>query len=680
MMKIKKNDLFIGIYLLAAVLFFIISIPSWLLDILLAINILVAMVVLFNSLFAKEVLDMASFPTMLLFTTIFRISLNVSSTKLILKNGDAGKVVDTFGKFVGGGNLVIGIIIFIILIIVQFIVINKGSERVAEVTARFTLDAMAGKQMAIDSDLNTGAITDKEAAERRKKLQQENSFFGSMDGATKYVKGDATAGLIITGINLVGGIVMGMVYGGLSINDALSKYTILTIGDGLCSQIPSLLISLATGILVTKASSDGELGDEIVGQLFSMDRVLIMVGAALSVLGILTPLPWYIFVPLGAALIFYGRKLGTKAGEAKIEESAEQEENEAQEIRKPENVVSLLNVDPIELEFGYGIIPLADVNQGGDLLDRVVMIRRQIALELGAVVPIIRLRDNIQLNPNQYVIKIKGIQVSEGEILFDHYMAMNPGYVEEEITGIPTFEPSFHLPAIWITESQRERAESLGYTVVDPPSIIATHLTEVIRQHIAELLTRQDVQNLINNIKDNNSTLIDELVPKLMGIGEIQKVLQNLLEEGISIRDLVTILETLADHAAVTRDPDILTEYARQGLKRAISSKYFTVGEVTNVVTVDPAIEQEIMNSVKNTEQGSYLSLDPERSKKIVEALGNELKKLEDMGKNPIVITSPIVRMYFRNLAKDYYKDIIVISYNEVESNVELQSVGMVTA
>ena len=623
---------------------------------------------------------MASFPTMLLFTTIFRISLNVSSTKLILKNGDAGKVVDTFGKFVGGGNLVIGIIIFIILIIVQFIVINKGSERVAEVTARFTLDAMAGKQMAIDSDLNTGAITDKEAAERRKKLQQENSFFGSMDGATKYVKGDATAGLIITGINLVGGIVMGMIYGGLSINDALSKYTILTIGDGLCSQIPSLLISLATGILVTKASSDGELGDEIVGQLFSMDRVLIMVGAALSVLGILTPLPWYIFVPLGAALIFYGRKLGTKAGEAKIEESAEQEENEAQEIRKPENVVSLLNVDPIELEFGYGIIPLADVNQGGDLLDRVVMIRRQIALELGAVVPIIRLRDNIQLNPNQYVIKIKGIQVSEGEILFDHYMAMNPGYVEEEITGIPTFEPSFHLPAIWITESQRERAESLGYTVVDPPSIIATHLTEVIRQHIAELLTRQDVQNLINNIKDNNSTLIDELVPKLMGIGEIQKVLQNLLEEGISIRDLVTILETLADHAAVTRDPDILTEYARQGLKRAISSKYFTVGEVTNVVTVDPAIEQEIMNSVKNTEQGSYLSLDPERSKKIVEALGNELKKLEDMGKNPIVITSPIVRMYFRNLAKDYYKDIIVISYNEVESNVELQSVGMVTA
>lgn len=679
-MKIKKNDLFMGIYILSAVLFFIISIPSWLLDFLLAFNIGVALIILFNALYAKEVLDMASFPTILLFTTIFRISLNVSSTKLILQKGDAGHVVDTFGQFVGGGNLVIGIIIFIVLIIIQFVVINKGSERVAEVTARFTLDAMAGKQMAIDSDLNAGAITDKEAAERRKNLQRENSFFGSMDGATKYVKGDATAGLIITGINIIGGIIMGMMYGGLSINEALTKYTILTIGDGLCSQIPSLLISLSTGILVTKASSEGELGDEMVGQLLSIDKVLMLVGGALILLGVVTPLPWYIFVPFGVALIVYSRKVSTKQGVESIEDEVEKEETEAQEIRKPENVVSLLNVDPIELEFGYGIIPLADVNQGGDLLDRVVMIRRQVALELGAVVPIIRLRDNIQLNPNQYVIKIKGIQVSEGEILFDHYMAMNPGYVEEEITGIPTFEPSFHLPAIWITESQRERAESLGYTVVDPPSIIATHLTEVIRQHIAELMTRQDVQNLINNVKENNAALIDELVPKLMGIGEIQKVLQNLLEEGISIRDLVTIFETLADHAAVTRDTDILTEYVRQSLKRAISGKYFPPNEVTNVVTLDPSIEQEIMGAVKNTEQGSYLTLDPERTKKIIASLGNELKKLEDMGKNPIVITSPIVRLYFKKLAVDYYKDIIVISYNEVESNVELQSVGMVTA
>ncbi len=676
----KKADLGLGLYLLAAVIFLIISIPSSILDVLLAFNMGIALVILFNALFAKEVLDMSSFPTLLLFTTIFRISLNVSSTKLILRTGDPGDVVTTFGEFVGGGDMVIGIIIFIVLILVQFIVINKGSERVAEVTARFTLDAMPGKQMAIDADLNTGAITDKEAALRRKKLQQESAFFGSMDGATKYVKGDATAGLIITGINIVGGIVMGVMNQGLEIMDAVNKYVILTIGDGLVSQVPSLLISLSTGIIVTKASSEEGLSDSIFGELFSMGNVLLMVGVAMIFLGLATPLPTPIFAAIGIVLIVLSRRADSKSGEEAIETEAEAEEAEAQEIRKPENVVSLLNVDPIELEFGYGIIPLADVNQGGDLLDRVVMIRRQIALELGAVVPIIRLRDNIQLNPNQYIIKIKGIQVSDGEILFDHYMAMNPGYVEEEITGIPTFEPSFHLPAIWITESQRERAESYGYTVVDPPSIIATHLTEIVRQHIAELLTRQDVQNLINNVKENNSTLIEELIPKLMGIGEVQKVLQNLLSEGISIRDLVTILETLADHATVTRDTDILTEYVRQELRRVISSKYFPPGEVTQVITLDPAIEQEIMNSVKQTEQGAYLTLDPERTRKVIASLQAELKKLEDMGKNPIIITSPIVRMYFKKLTGDYIKDLIVISYNEVESNVELQSVGMVTA
>ena len=679
-MNIRKTDLFIGIYILAAVIFMIVSIPSWLLDILVALNISVAMIILFNALFAKEVLDMSAFPTMILFTTIFRISLNISSTKLLLKTGNPGKVISTFGSFVGGGDIIIGAIVFILITVVQFVVINKGSERVSEVTARFTLDAMPGKQMAIDSDLNAGAITDKEAAVRRKKLQQENAFFGSMDGANKYVKGDATAGLIITGVNLVGGILMAVLRQGMDINEALNTYTILTIGDGLCSQIPSLLISLSNGIIVTKASSEEGLSDTLVQELFSLDKVLLMVGAAMVFIGVFTPLPIYIFVPIGIVLIIVSRNVGKTAGEQAIEEEVQSEEDAAQEIRRPENVVSLLNVDPIELEFGYGIIPLADVNQGGDLLDRVVMIRRQIALELGAVVPIIRLRDNIQLNPNQYIIKIKGIQVSEGEILFDHYMAMNPGYVEEEITGIPTFEPSFHLPAIWITESQRERAESLGYTVVDPPSIIATHLTEVIRQHIAELLTRQDVQNLINNIKENNSTLIDELIPKLLGIGDIQKVLQNLLEEGISIRDMVTILETLADHAGVTRDTDILTEDVRQSLKRAISMKYFPANETTQVITLDPKIEQEIMGSVKQTEQGAYLTLDPERTKLIMNSLGIELKKLEDIGKNPIVVTSPIVRMYFKKLASDYYKDIIVVSYNEVESDVELQSVGMVTA
>ena len=676
----KKSDIGIALYLLAAVIFFIVPISSTLLDVMLAINISIALIILFNTLFVKEVLDMSFFPTLLLFTTIFRISLNVSPTRLILTTGDPGNVVETFGGFVGGGDLIIGAIVFIVLIIIQFVVINKGSERVAEVTARFTLDAMPGKQMAIDADLNTGTITEKEARERRNKIQEESAFFGSMDGATKYVKGDATAGLIITFINLIGGTAMGMMRQGLAFGDAIQQYGVLTIGDGLCSQIPSLLISLATGILVTKASKEADFGSILISQLFGIPKVLYLVGAALIFLGVTTPLQTILFMGLGLVFIIAGRMVDKHIKIEDIEEEVSASETEAEEIRKPENVVSLLQVDPIELELGYGIIPLADVNQGGDLLDRVVMIRRQIALELGTVVPIIRLRDNIQLNPNQYIIKIKGIQITEGEILFDHYMAMNPGYVEEEITGIPTFEPSFHLPAIWITESQRERAESLGYTVVDPPSIIATHLTEVIRSHIAELLTRQDVQNLVNNLKESNPVLVDELIPKMLGLGEVQKVLQNLLSEGISIRDLLSIFETLADHASATRDTDVLTEYVRQGLKRAISSRFFPANETTSVITLDPKVEQEIMASVKQTEQGAYLTLDPEKTKAIIASLEAEATKLENMGKSAIVITSPIVRMYFKKLTEEYFKDLIVISYNEVESNIELQSVGMVTA
>ena len=652
----KKTDLGVGLYLLFAIMFFIIPIPSLLLDVMLAINLGFALIILFNVLFVKEVLDMSYFPTLLLFTTIFRISLNVSSTRLILLTGNPGNVVVTFGEFVGGNDMVVGAIVFIVLILIQFMVINKGSERIAEVTARFTLDAMPGKQMAIDADLNTGTITEKEARARRDKIQEESSFFGAMDGATKYVKGDATAGLIITLINLVGGTIMGVTGMGMEFGEAIGHFGILTIGDGLVSQVPSLLISLSTGILVTKGSKEADFTDAMVKQLFGIPRVLYMVGGVMVFLGIFTPLQWWLFIALGIIFIVGARTMEQGLGEESIENEVAAAETEAEEIRRPENVVALLQVDPIELEFGYGIIPLADVNQGGDLLDRVVMIRRQIALELGTVVPIIRLRDNIQLNPNQYIIKIKGIQVTEGEILFDHYMAMNPGYVEEEITGIPTFEPSFHLPAIWITESQRERAESLGYTVVDAPSIIATHLTEIIRKHIAELLTRQDVQNLVNNLKETNPVLVDELVPKMIGLGEVQKVLQNLLQEGISIRDLLTIFETLADHAHGTRDTDVLTEYVRQSLKRAISNKYFPANEVTSVVTLDPKIEQEIMSSVEA-----------------------EIAKLESLGRSAIIITSPIVRMYFKKITEDYFKDLIVISYNEVESNVELQSVGMVT-
>ena len=504
----NKASFGIGSFILLTVIMFIIPIPSVLLDVLLAVNLSLAMIVLFNAMFSKEALDMSSFPTILLFTTIFRISLNISSTRLILLTGDPGNVVKTFGQFVGGGDLIVGVIVFFILVIVQFIVINQGSERVAEVSARFTLDAMPGKQMAIDADLNTGAITDEQAKEKRQKIQDEASFFGSMDGASKYVKGDAIAGLIISVINFAGGIALGVLQRGMNVNEALNRYSILTIGDGLVSQIPSLLISLATGVLVTKVSKEADLGNILVKQLFSIPKVLYLVGVALVFFGVATPLSTVVFVPMGIFFLIAGWRMSKNLGEEEIEAEVTAEEEAAEEIRRPENVNSLLQVDAIELEFGYGIIPLADVNQGGDLLDRVVMIRRQIAIELGCVVPIIRLRDNIQLNPNQYVIKIKGVPVSEGEILFDHYMAMNPGYVEEEITGIPTFEPSFNLPAIWITEAQRERAEALGYTVVDPPSIIATHITEIVRRHIWELITRQDVQNLIDNIKDQDQALI----------------------------------------------------------------------------------------------------------------------------------------------------------------------------
>jgi len=676
----KKADVGVAFYVLAAFIMMIVPIPNTLLDILLAFNMAVAFSVLFTTMFAKEVLDLSFYPTILLFTTLFRISLNISSTRLILSTGDPGNVVATFGSYVGGGDLVIGVIVFIILIVIQFMVINKGSERVAEVTARFTLDAMPGKQMAIDADLNTGAITDAEAKVRRDKIQEESSFFGSMDGAVKYVKGDATAGLIITAVNLIGGIAMGVLRNNLAFGDAINKYSILTIGDGLVSQIPSLLISLSTGILVTKGSKNADFGSVLVKQLFGLPKALYLVGSVLIGLGIVTPLSKIIFITLGVCFVLTGRTMAKTISVDNIEAQAEVEESEAEEIRRPENVTSLLSVDPIELEFGYGIIPLADVNQGGDLLDRVVMIRRQIALELGTVVPIIRLRDNIQLNPNQYIIKIKGIQVSEGEILFDHYLAMNPGFVEEEITGIPTFEPSFHLPAIWITEGQRERAETLGYTVVDPPSIIATHLTEIIRQHIAELMTRQDVQNLVDNLKENNPSIVEELIPKLLGLGDIQKVLQNLLSEDISIRDLLTIFECLADHATVTRDTDLLTEYVRQKLKPAISSKYFSGQGQVSVLTLDPKVEQEIMGSVKQSEQGAYITLSPDRIKALVDSTRKQVEKLESAGKNAIVLTSPIVRMYYKKLMEDYFKDLIVISYNEVESDVELQSVGMVTA
>ncbi|MDR1558106.1 MAG: flagellar biosynthesis protein FlhA [Clostridiales bacterium] len=678
-MNIREMSL--GAVIVAIIIFIIIPLPTPLLDFLLMLNISLALLILLNTLYSSEPLDMSLFPTVLLITTLFRMVLNVSTTRLILLRGYAGEVVNTFGGFVAGGNMVVGIIIFIIIVIVNFMVITKGSERVAEVTARFTLDAMPGKQMAIDADLNAGIIDEIEAKARRKKIQDESNFYGAMDGASKFVKGDAVAGILITFINIIAGLalgVTGLATGTpLSIGEAASKYTIMTIGDGLVSQIPALLISTATGILVTKATSESEISATLAKQLFSQPVALTIAGGIIVFMGVVTPLPWYIFVPFGLFLIYCGTVMNRKALIADIETEINAEDVEAEAVRRPENVISLLNVDPILLLFGYGLIPLVDSSQGGDLLDRVVMIRRQVALELGTIVPMIHLRDDIKLAPNQYKILIKGVEAASGDIMFNHYMAMNPGTVEEEIDGIETIEPYLGLPALWIAENQRERAEAMGYTVVDPPAIIATHMTEIIRGHLYELLSRQDTQTLIDNVKENHPVLVEELVPKLMSVGEIQKVLSNLLREGISIRDLVTILETLADYSHTVRDADTLTEYVRQALRRAITRQYFEDSSNT-VLTLDPELEQRILSSVQHTEQGPYLALDPALTRSVFENLNEQMRKLTSMGVQPIILTSPMVRVYFKRLVEQAAPDLVVLSYNEVEPSAEIQSVGMV--
>lgn len=653
----RNKNMLVAIFAVFIVLFIIVPIPPVLLDVLLVINITLSILILLNTIYAPDALAMSSFPTMLLFTTLYRLSLNIVSTRLIIGKGEAGEVIKSFGRFVGGNDLVVGFIVYLIIMIVQFLVITKGAERVSEVAARFTLDAMPGKQMAIDADLNAGLISEAEARERRKRVQREADFYGAMDGATKFVKNDAIFGIIATAVNIIGGIIMGLVRQGQSFEEVLSTYTILTIGDGLVSQIPSLLISIATGIIVTRAAAESDLGSDLIKQLFNSSRVMYIAAGACIVL---MPVLWQWSLLIVAALLIY---LGKQIDKRKVAETRQEEkqieEQEVEEIRKPENVISLLQVDPIELEFGYAIIPLADKNQGGDLLDRVVMIRRQLALELGVIVPTIRLRDNIQLNPNQYVIKIKGVEVASGELMIDHFMAMNPGNVEEKIEGIPTREPAFGLEALWIPESERDRAEMLGYTVVDPPSIISTHMTEVIRRHIHELLSRQDVQTLIDNVKSTYPAVVEELIPKLMSLGEIQKVLCNLLREGVSIRDMVTILETLADYAPITRDTDLLTEYVRQALGRAISRTY--IHDSADVITLDPKLEQLIMDSVQKTEAGSYIAMDPALSKKIVKQAAQMTEKIAQTGKLPIVLASPVVRLYFKRLTENSIPGLVVL-------------------
>ncbi|MBQ3841383.1 MAG: flagellar biosynthesis protein FlhA [Ruminiclostridium sp.] len=659
-----------------------------LLDFLLLVNIGLSLVILLMTMYIKEALEFSIFPTILLITTVFRLALNVSTTRGILSTGQAGSVIATFGEFVMGGDPVVGFIIFIIIFLANFLVITKGSERVSEVAARFTLDAMPGKQMSIDADLNTGAITDEEAKLRRAKVQREADFFGSMDGATKFVKGDAIMSIITSLINLIGGAIIGIV-GGADINTVMSTYSLATVGDGLCSQIPSLLISVATGMVVTRTASEGSFNEDVKSSFTRNPTVFIITGAVMIVLMLVPGFPKPILAILGAALIYGGVYLGRRktselaaaeAAEAakQIEEAKEQRPTtDTDYYRDIDNVFKLLNVEQVEMEFGYSLLHLVDERSGGNFIERVVLFRKQFAMDMGMVIPSVRMRDNPDINPNQYLIKIKGEEVARGEILVDHYLALDNGDVTMPVDGIDTIEPAFGIPARWISEDKKVAADVAGYTLIDPVSVMITHLSEVIKQHCSEILTRQDVKTMIENIKKTNSTIVEDLVPNVISYGYLQKVLAMLLKEGVPIRDMETILETLSDHTATMKDIDITVEYIRQSLKRTITRRFAEANSL-RVITIDPRIEDMIVASVKKSDQGSYLSMDPETIQRIVARTTEEVNKIKDVIPNVIILTSPIVRVYFKKLIDQFLQNITVLSYSEIDSSTQIQSVGSI--
>ncbi|MEH6937000.1 flagellar biosynthesis protein FlhA [Bacillus sp. JJ664] len=674
----SAKNLTVLISVIFIVVMLVIPLPTWLISFLIMLNMSIALVVLLLSMNVKESLEFSVFPSLLLILTLFRIGLNVSTTRAILTTGHGGNVVETFGNFVTSGNAIVGFVVFLILIIIQFIVITKGSERVSEVAARFTLDAMPGKQMSIDADLNAGMITEVQARERRTKVSREADFYGSMDGASKFVKGDAIATIIIVIINIAVGMIIGVIQLDLSFAEAAKQFTTLTVGDGIVSQIPALLISTATGIMVTRSGSEDNLATDLTSQLLAYPTLLYISAGSITLLGLVTPLNDIVTLPIGALLAFGAYQLSRKpvVDETVIEE--QQEEIVTNDLKAPESVVKLLQVDPIEFEFGYGLIPLADTNQGGDLLDRIVMIRRQLAIELGLVIPVVRIRDNIQLQPNEYVLKIKGNEVAHGELLLDHYLALNPGYDEPSIIGIDTFEPSFGLPAKWISEEMRERAEMFNYTVVDPPSVVSTHITEIIKSFAHELLGRQETKNLIDHLKENYSILVDEVTPNPLSIGDIQKVLGKLLKEKVSIRNLPVIFEALADYGRYTTDPEVLTEYVRQALARQITSQFSQSNESLKVITLSGKVEKIIADSITQSEHGSYLSIDPDTSGEFIKAVNKEVEEMSIAQQQPILLCSPAIRMYVKQLVERYMPTLPVLSYNELDADLEVQSVGVV--
>lgn len=675
-MSVFRNlSVIIAVILIIAML--VIPFPPVLLDFLIITNILIALVIILVAMNMNEPLQFSVFPSLLLLVTLFRLGLNVSTTRSILSKADAGNVIDTFGNFVVGGNILVGFIVFLILIIIQFIVITKGAERVSEVAARFTLDAMPGKQMSIDADLNAGMISDAEAKERRRKIEREADFYGAMDGASKFVKGEAIASIIIVILNIIFGIIIGMMQMDMDLSTSVSTYTLLTVGDGLVQQIPALIVSTATGIVVTRAASDGNLAQDVTGQLLSYPKMLIIAGITIFLLGILTPINDIITLPIALAVAAGGFVMLRSQREQDKLEIEEVDEMKTEEFKSPESVMDLIDVDPIEFEFGYGLIPLADANQGGDLLDRIVMIRRQLALELGLVIPVVRIRDNIQLEPNEYRIKIKGNPVASGTIMLDHYLAMSPGVEDDSIEGIQTTEPAFGLPALWISEEMKEKADIAGYTVVDPPSVISTHLTEVIKKYAYELLGREETKQLVDHLKESHPTTVEEVTPEHLSIGEIQKVLAKLLKEKVSIRNLPVIFETLGDFARMTKDTELLTEYVRQSLSRQITNQFAGENGVIKVLTLGGSVEKAIADSIKQTEHGNYLAMDPVESETIFHSIKNEIEKIA-WEHAVVILCSPAVRMYVKQLIERYMPDVAVLSYNELEPDVEVQSVGVV--
>jgi flagellar biosynthesis protein FlhA len=679
----KHTDLLAAGAVVLVVIMMIIPLPPALVDLCISLNISAALAIVVTTMYLPSALDFSSFPSLLLLTTLFRLAINVSVTRLVLLHGDAGGVVKSFGQFVVGGNVVVGLVVFLILVVIQFVVITNGAGRVAEVAARFTLDAMPGKQMAIDADLNAGQITDEQARKRRQDIAREADFYGAMDGASKFVKGDAMAGLMIVAINLLGGIVIGLLQQHMSIGEAGKHFSLLTVGDGLSAQIPALMISVATGIIVTRTASEKDLGNDIAGQITGQKKAPLVAGVVMIVLAVIPGLPKIPFVVIGGLFLMLWRSIKDRPDPpTAAEEQAQLAHAAAQkELPAPKDAaLEALQVDALELAIGFGLVPLVDDSAGGSLLARVKTIRRQIASELGVVIPPVRIHDEVGLEAHEYVVKVRGAEVAQGRILAGHQLAMDPGDAVGQLSGVPTTEPAFGIPATWIPDAARAEAEALGYTVVDRESVIVTHLTETIRANAGDMLTRQDTRQLLDQLKETNAAVVEEVVPDVLQLGEVQRVLQNLLREGVSVRDLGTIVEAIGDKARVTRDPSVLAEYARQALGRTITAPHLDAERKLRAISLDPAVEQEVSDSIAQTADGEYLVMEPSRAQMLVSMLKEQVDTSLAHGGRPVLLCSARVRRHLRRLCEQALPQLPVCSYNEVMPGIRVETVGVVNA